>query len=344
MPTDEQRTTAVPVGTGGMVLRRQFILASLAIIGAPFPAMRAVGQTQKYPEKPIRLIVPFAPGGGVDAFARLLGVKLKQLNGYTIVVDNRSGANGAIGGLAVRDAKPDGYTLLFSAGTHVMARHVMQNAPYDPITDFTPIARAGEAPMLFVMSPNMSPRNLTELIAEARKQPDSWKFATSALGAPGHLATVAFNQLAGLDLPILSYRGTAPALNDVAGGHVRLMIDPIAALLPMAKGNKVKGLAVTSAKRTAIAPDYPTAAESGLPGLEYTSWYGVWGPKGLPADLVASLNKTINTAVQELDKEGQLAKLGFEAISETPTQFEEFTRSYVERNAELLKTAKFERI
>jgi tripartite-type tricarboxylate transporter receptor subunit TctC len=221
---------------------------------------------------------------------------------------------------------------------------VLKSAPYDPITDFSPIARVGEAPMMLVMSPKLPQRSLSEVIADARQRPDKWTFATPALGAPGHLATLAFNQLARLNLTIIAYRGTAPALTDVAGGHVQLLIDPVLALLPMAKDNKVKALAVTSAKRTQLAPDYPTAAESGLPGLEYASWYGVWGPKGLAPELVANLNETINSAVAQLEKEGRLAQLGIDAVVATPAQFADCAKSYVARNAELLKAAKFEPI
>ena len=344
MPKDQQRPSAVTTTTTGTVVRRQFFASSLALMGAPLLATQAVGQARTFPERPIRIVVPFAAGGGVDAFARLVAEKLRQKNGWTTVIDNRPGANGTLGATAVRDTDPNGYTLLFSAGTHVMARHVMKSAPYDPIGDFTLIARVGEAPMMLIMSPKMSPRNITELTAEAKKQPDKWTFATSALGAPGHLATIAFNHLSGLNLTVVTYRGTAPAMNDVAGGHVQLMIDPVLALQPMANANQVKGLAVTSAKRTALAPDYPTAAESGLPGLEHSSWYGIWGPKKLPADLVAELNTAVNAAVQELEKEGRLATLGIERVSESPSQFEEFARNYVAQGAELLKTAKFDPI
>ena len=342
MPKDQPRTPELPARAGRMLSRRQLVTSSLVIAGVPLLPAGSRGQARKFPARTVRIVVPFAAGGGVDAFARLLAEKLRQTNGWTTVVENKPGANGSLGGAAVKDAEPDGHTLLFSAGTHVMARQVMKSAPYDPLTDFSSIARVGEAPMLLVMSPKMTPRNITELIAEAKKQPDKWSFATSALGAPGHLATIAFNHLSGLNLTIIPYRGTAPGLNDVAGGHVQLMIDPVLALLPMASANQVKGLAVTSAKRTPLAPDFPTAAEAGLPGLEHSSWYGVWGPKKLPADLVTELNKTINVAVRELDKEERLSKLGIEPVSESPAQFEEFSKTYVEKNSELLKAAKFE--
>jgi tripartite-type tricarboxylate transporter receptor subunit TctC len=327
-----------------IIARRQFILSSLALASASGVATRSVAQTRQIGDRPIRIIVPFAAGGGVDVFARLISEKLRQKNGLTIMVDNRAGANGSIGGNAVKNAEPDGTTLLFSAGTHVMARQVMKNAPYDPIDDFASIARVGEAPMMLVVSPKVAPNNISELIAEARKAPKNWTFATSALGAPGHLAELDFNRLSGLNVLIQPYRGTAPALNDVAGGHVQLMIDPILALLPLANSRQVKGLAVTTAKRTPLAPEIPTASESGLAGMNHSSWYGVWGPKKLSADMVTQLNKMIGDAVQELRSEGQLAKLGIEPVSETPSQFEAFAKDYVTRNAELLRAANFEQI
>jgi tripartite-type tricarboxylate transporter receptor subunit TctC len=275
-------------------------------------------------------------------FARVLGEKLKETKGYTVIVENRGGANGAVGGGAVKQADPDGYTLLFSAATHLMAQQVMKNAPYDPIADFTSIARVGEAPMLLVMSPKLPQQTIAEVVADARKQPDKWTFATAALGAPGHLATVAFNRLAGLKLMIIPYRGTAPGLTDVAAGNVQLMIDPVLALLPMAQGGQVKGLAVTSAKRSSLAPDIPTAAESGMPGLEQATWYGVWGPKGMPADIVKTLNAAINDAIKALAQDGRLAKLGIEPVSETPEQFLEFSKKDLDRNTELLKSVDFQ--
>jgi tripartite-type tricarboxylate transporter receptor subunit TctC len=328
--------------TGGS--RRQFILSSLAMASASLVATRSVAQTRKAGDRPIRVIVPFAAGGGVDVFARLLSEKLRQKSGMTFIVENRAGANGSIGGNVVKNAEPDGTTLLFSAGTHVMAQQVMKSAPYDPIDDFASIARVGEAPMMLVVSPKVAANSIGELIAEARKAPEKWTLATSALGAPGHLAELDFNRLSGLNLLIQPYRGTAPALNDIAGGHVQMMIDPVLALLPLATSKQVKGLAVTTAKRTPLAPDFPTASESGLAGMDHSSWYGVWGPKKLSPDLVAQLNDMINNAIGELKSEGQLAKLGIEPVSETASQFETFARNYLARNAELLKASSFEPI
>lgn len=327
-----------------LIARRHFLLSSLAAASAALVSTPAVAQPKKLGDRPIRLIVPFAAGGGVDVFARLLAEELRQKNGLTVVVENRPGANGSIGAHQVLNAEPDGTTLLFSAGTHVMARQVMKSAPYDPIDDFAAIARVGEAPMLLVASPKIAANTINELIAEARKAQDKWTFGTSALGAPGHLAELDFNRLAGLNLLINPYRGTAPALNDVAGGHIQLLIDPVLALLPLAKSKQVKGLAVTTAKRTSLAPEIPTMAESGLAGMNHSSWYGVWGPKKLPAELIAELNGKINEAVRTLDGDGRLAKIGVSSVSETPAQFAEFAKSYRDRNAELLKAVNFEAI
>lgn len=327
-----------------MLTRRTFISATAAFTGAAAlnPAAAAFAQGAKFPNRPIRIIVPFAAGGGVDVYARLLAEKMTQQTGAVFVIDNRPGGNATIGGNAVKTAAADGYTMLFSAATHVMARQVLKNAPYDPLADFASIARVGEAPMLLVMAPDRKPATVGELIAAIKKEPGRWTFGTANLGAPGHLATLAFNQAAGLDTQIVAYRGTAPALNDVAGGHIQLLIDPVLALLPMARDKKVIGLAVTSGKRTRLAPDIPTVAESGLAGFDHASWYGLWGPKDMPPELVATINQMANNAVKQLDSEGRLSQLGIEPVVETPQQFAEYAAKYVARNSELLANAKFE--
>ena len=325
-----------------MIHRREFIASALATAGASFNVATSFAQAGGYPSRAIHIIVPFAAGGGVDVFARLLGEKLKEKRGVTVVIENRAGGNGSIGGQAVLKSEPDGHTVLFSAATHVMAKQVMKGAPYDPVTDFAPIARVGEAPMLLIMSPKLPPQNITELVAAARANPERWIFAAASLGAPGHLAEVAFNKLAGLNLTIAPYRGTAPALTDVAAGHVQLMIDPVLALLPMAKSGNVKAMAVTAAKRIPLAPDIPVASEAGMPGLEFASWYGVWGPKALPANIVGWLNAAFNEATQELAASGRLAELGIVPVSETPDEFAQFVVKDVKRNTELLQSVKFE--
>ena len=325
-----------------MISRRHVMALSLALSGAWSASGSAFAQTSPYPNRLVKMIVPFAAGGGVDVFARLIAEKLRSANGYNIIVENRPGASGTIGGNAVRNAEADGYTLLFSAGTQVMAQQVLKSAPYNPIDDFSFVARVGEAPMMLVMTNDRPQTTISAIVADFKSNPKNWNFGTAALGAPGHIATIQFNALAGVDVPIIAYPGTGPALNDVAGGHIQMLIDPLLALLPQARGGKVKAVAVTTAARTKLAPDIPTAAEAGLPGLVQSSWYGVWGPKALPSDLVAALNKTINMAVQDLDKEGKLEKLGIVPTTESPDAFRAFAADYLAKSAALLKAAKFE--
>ncbi len=295
----------------------------------------------KFPDNMIRIVVPFAPGGGVDSAARLLARQLQADLGVSVIVDNRAGASGTVGGKLVQTAPADGYTLLFSAATHVLAKQVLANPPYDPQTDFAPVARVGEAPLLMVTSPNLSPKNVREVIESVKKQPESWAAAVPALGAPSHLATLLLAKQGGLNLTTVAYKGTAPALTDVAGGHTQILVDSIISVLPMAKSGKVKAIATTSAKRSSVAPEVPTAAESGYPGLVYVSWYGLWAPKGTPDDRVQFLNKATNTAVAELTKAGSFAALGIEPVSESVEQFRKYIATDVAQSAELLKEAGF---
>ena len=196
--------------------------------------------------------------------------------------------------------------------------------------------------MLVIMAKDRPQKTIAEVVAAARKVPAQWVFAASSLGSMGYLATVAFIQNAGVDLTITSYRGTAPALTDVEGGHVQLMIDPLLVLLPQARAGAVKALATTTAKRSPLAPDIPTAAESGMTGLEFASWYGIWGPKGLPAEVVAWLDGAINAATGELIKAGRFAALGQEGVTGTPEEFARYIAADFKRSEALLKAAGFQ--
>lgn len=295
----------------------------------------------QFPSGTLRLVVPFAAGGGVDQAARLLGRQLQTDLGVSVIVENKAGASGTIGGKSVQSATPDGMTLLFSAATHVLAKQVLASPPYDPQTDFAPVARVGEAPLMLVIPPTAPQKNLKEVLDAARAQPDKWTAAVPALGAPSHLATLLLAQQGKLRLTMTPYRGTAPALADVAGGHVQLLMDSIISIQAMAKAGKVKAIATTMARRSKVAPDVPTATESGFPGMVYESWYGVWAPKGTPEDRVQLLNKAINKAVDQLDKSGALEALGIEPVQETTDQFRQYVAADVARSAELLKEAGF---
>jgi tripartite-type tricarboxylate transporter receptor subunit TctC len=301
----------------------------------------ALAQPAKFPEGPIRIVVPFAPGGGVDTAARLIGKQLQTSLKVPVYVDNKPGGNGVVGGQFVRNAAPDGHTLLFSAATHVLTKQVMSNAPYDPVTDFAPIARVGEAPLLMVITPTLAPNNLGEVVAAVKKEPQKWTAALPAMGAPSHVATLMFASQAKMQLTSITYKGTAPALADVAGGHSQILVDSIISLLPMVKSGKVKAISTTSAKRSSVAPEIPTARESGYPNLVYMSWQGMWAPKDTPQDRVNFLNTAINDAVAELVRTGAYSALGIEGVSETVAQFRQYIEKDVAQGAELLQGAGF---
>jgi len=317
---------------------RLLIAAACVVLSwSPAPA-----QPAQFPNRTIKVIVPFAAGGGVDVMARLFAEKAAPMLGVPVIVENRAGASGTIGGMVVHQAPPDGYTLLFVPLTHVMANAVLKSAPYNAVGDFTPVARVGESTMLVVMSPKMPQKTLAEVAEAARAKPAEWTIATSGLGSAGHVASIELNNVSKANMTITPYRGTAPALTDVMGGHVQILIDSILTLLPPARDGKVKALAITASKRSPLAPEVPTAAESGMPSLTFTSWFGFFGPKGLPDDVVSKLNATFNEAGRKLAEEKRLVPLGAEAVAETPADFGRFVHAQVERNTRLLQGAGFQ--
>jgi tripartite-type tricarboxylate transporter receptor subunit TctC len=320
------------------ISRRSLLLAAAAAAGVGTIGNAAA----ELPRGPLRIVVPFAPGGGVDTAARLIARQLQTNTGLAVIVENRAGGNGTVGGRAVQGAPADGNTLLFSASTHVMARHVMASPPYDPVQDFAPVARVAEVPLLMVVAPQLPQRSIREVIEAIRQQPDKWTAAIPALGSPSHIATLMLAQQGGVKLTMAAYRGTAPALTDVAGGHAQILVDSIIALLPMAKEGRVRPIATLSARRSATAPDIPTAAETGYPRLVQSTWYGVWAPRALPEARAATLNRAFNAAVADLSRAGALTPLGIEPVSETIDQFRRVVEADVSRGAELLRAAGFQ--
>ena len=304
-------------------------------------ASTAASAQTKFPDGTIKLIVPFAAGGGVDNAARLIAKQMQSNLNISIVVENKPGASGTIGAKFVQTSPPDGQTLLFSASTQALTKLVIANAPYDPLTDFAYVARVGEAPLLMVIPPNLPQNKLKEVMDAAKQNPDKWTAGLPALGAASHLATLMFAKEGNLNLTMTAYKGTAPALTDVAGGHSQILIDSIISLQSMAKAGKVKAIAVTSAKRSSVMPNVPTASESGYPKFVTESWYGIWAPKGTPDDRVQFLNKAANEAVRQLTKSGAFEQLGIEPVVESVEEFKKYTGKYISENAELLKGAGF---
>jgi tripartite-type tricarboxylate transporter receptor subunit TctC len=318
-------------------MRRRHLLGGAAGTLLAVPTLAQGG----FPARNIRMVVPYPPGGATDAMSRLAAQKIQEKLGVTVVVENRSGANGQVGSNAVLQAGADGYTILGSASIHVMARHVMRNVPYDPVTDFVPLARTARGPLVLVMSPQRPQRTVPEIVAAAKAEPARWTFATSSLGSAGHLGTIEFNRVTGANIEIVGYRGTAPALTDVAAGNAQLMFDPVLATLPMVRGGQLRGMGIATAARTALAPDLPTMAEAGLPGFEFYSWYGIWAPRGVPAEIVARYNAALVDGLREPAVVQRLTGLGFEPVAESVAEAERFITEDVRRNAELLRIANF---
>lgn len=312
------------------------------LLGIGFMSMASLVMAQgKFPDGTIKMIVPFAPGGGVDNAARLIAKQMQSNLNVTFIVENKPGANGSIGGKAVQTAPADGNTLLFSASTQALVKNVMSSPPYDPMTDFSFVARVGEAPLMMVISPSLPQTKLKEVVDAVKQNPDKWSAGLPALGAAAHLGTLMFAKQGNINLTTVVYKGTNPALTDVAGGHVQILIDSIVSLQTMAKSGKVKPIIVTSSKRSSVMPNVPTAVESGYPKFVTESWYGIWAPKGTPEDRVQLLNKAANEAVRQLTKSGAFVPLGIEPVTETTDEFRKYTQSYVNESAELLKGAGF---
>ena len=292
--------------------------------------------------KPLRLVVPFPAGGATDLLARSLAQRLGAGLGATVVVDNRAGAGGSLGSAEVAKAAADGNTLLLAtSSTHAIGPHLSANLPYKalgPDMDFTPIAHVANAPNVVLVPLSLPVANIRELVAYAKARPGQLNYASSGNGTIVHLTSEAFKAQAGLFITHIPYRGTALAIPDLVSGKTHLLFDSVVSGMPHVKDGKLKALAVTSATRSALAPDLPTVAESGLPGFVSTTWFGIYAPKGLAADLVARLNAEINAALRSTDVQERFARLGAEvAPPNTPAQFAALVAADSERWARIIK-------
>jgi tripartite-type tricarboxylate transporter receptor subunit TctC len=318
-------------------------LASIAAISwlAVSPMMAA----DAYPSRPVSVVVPLPAGGSVDGVARILAQALTESMGQSFIVENRAGgAGGVVGATYVAKAPPDGYTLLLQASIHVVTPLLNKNVPYDVVADFKPISLVAAGPLLVSTTPSVPANNLKEFFDLVRKDPAKFTFATSGLGSAGHLAIERLKREAGVDTLVIPYKGASPALTDLMSGQVQLMVDPMLSSLPLAKSGKIKALAVTSTKRAVIAPDIPTIAESGMNGFDFVSWYGVWGPKDLPDEIVAKLQSAIAKAVERPEVKDRFAILGFEPIGSTAEYFKTYMRDEMSKYDQIIKQSniKFE--
>ncbi len=311
---------------------------ALAAIAAAFAAANAFAQ---YPAKPLRLIVPFAAGGGNDNVARLVGKRLADSLGQPVVIDNRPGAGGVLGAELAAKAAPDGYTLfLGGVGSHAINPNLHERVPYDAIRDFAPIVLLASAPLILVVHPSVPAGSIREFIALARSKPGEFNYASNGNGSSSHLAAVMFDAMAGVSMVHVPYKGLSPALTDLLSGRVQLMFSSVVAILPHAKAGKLRGLAVTAGKRLSSMPELPTVAEAGLTGYEASSWYGVLAPAGTPGEIIAKLNSEIVKALEQPEVRNSLLAEGAEPVGGTPEQFAAHIRSEIERLGKLIREAK----
>lgn len=288
-----------------------------------------------FPARPVTMIVPFPAGGATDIMGRFVADRLGRELGQSFVIDNRAGANGAIGSELVAKAVPDGYTLLVvTAGTHAINKSLYRTLPYDPVRDFTHVGTIASAPNVVVVYPGVPAKTIPELIDYARKNPGALSFGSAGSGSTLHLSGELFKTMAGIDMVHVPYKGGSAAIADLLSGRIQLMFDSISPALPNIQAGRVRALAVTGAKRSPILPDVPTVAEAGLPGYVATAWFGVVGPANMPPVVTEKLNAALNRILSTDEARQQLTKLGGEPFIGTPEAFR------VHVNAEVAKWAK----
>ena len=305
-------------------------------------ATPTTAQTSNYPSKTITLVLPFAAGSGTDTTTRLISKELGTALGASIVIENKPGANGSIAASYVARSVPDGYTLFVTTNTtHSANPFLLKNMTYDPIKDFTPIARTGDLPFMLVINPDIPANSVAELIALAKKNPGKYSYASGSSSAIVSGAT--FAHLAGLDLLHVPYKSSPPALTDVIAGRVSMMFVDVPTGLPHVNAKALRALAVTTMNRSALQPQLPTMDEAGVKGFDITSWQGYLGPAGLPPDIVTRLNAEIRKVVERPDIRQQLAERGMEAFSGTPESFAAFLKEQLVLWEKLIANAGIEK-
>ena len=302
--------------------------------------LAALAQAQPYPAKPIHFIVPFPPGGGNDTVARAIAQQLGPDLGQPVVVDNRPGAGGSVGAELAAKSPPDGYTLfLAGVGSHAVNPNLHARLAYDPVRDFTPITLVATAPSVLVVNPAVPARTVAEFTAYARANPGKLNYASNGNGSAAQLAAAMYESMANVRMVHVPYKGIAPALTDLLSGEVQLMFGTVVALVPHIQAGKLRALAVTSRKRSALLPDVPSLAESGLPDYEAGSWYGVMAPAGTPREIVERLHGAIARALKQPDVAQRLAAEGAIVIGSTPAEFGAHIKAELARVGNVVRAA-----
>ncbi len=294
---------------------------------------------QPYPTKPIRLIVPFAPGGGTDITGRAIAMKLSEALGQTVVVDNRAGANGTIGADIAAKAPPDGYTLSMISSSHSVNPSIMKKLPYDLINDLAPITQATTQPYALILHPSVAAKSVKELIALVKAKPNSLNYGSSGTGGLSHLSGALLCSMTGITMTHIPYKGGSPALTDLVGGQIQILFSTILQAQSQLKGGRVRALAVTTARRSAGAPDLPTMQEAGVAGYEVAGWYGMVAPLKTPAAIIARLNTETVKALRAADIKDKLAADGSEPVGSTSEAFSLHIKTEVAKWQKLVKDA-----
>jgi tripartite-type tricarboxylate transporter receptor subunit TctC len=319
---------------------RATVIAAFSLLSFAAASAHGAENAQSFPSKPIRIIVPYSPGGTTDLLARAVGKHLSDVWKQPVIVENKPGVNGMLGADMVAKAPPDGYTLgIASPGSHAANASLYPNITYDTLKDFTPVTLAVSAPMLLVAHPSMNVKNVTELIALAKAKPGQISYASGGSGSSQHLAMELFNSTAGVQMTHVPYKGSAASYIDLLGGRVTLEFDVLPTAMPHTKNGKLLPLAVASSTRVPQLPDVPTVAESGLPGFESSSWYGLVAPANLPKDILAKLNGEIVKALKSPQITETLTKAGVIVVASTPEQFSTHIKDEVAKAGKIIRAA-----
>jgi tripartite-type tricarboxylate transporter receptor subunit TctC len=321
-------------------MKQRLLRTVVALVGIAAIAVAAPtgAQTPAYPTKPIRLVVPFPPGGATDIIARAVAQKLSETWGQSIVVDNRPGAGGNIGTELVAKAAPDGYTLeMGTVGTHAINASLYAKIPFDNVKDFAPIILVAGVPNVLEVNPSLPINSVQELIAYAKANPGKLNFASSGNGTSIHLSGELFKVMTGVQMTHVPYKGSAPALQDLVAGQVQLMFDNLPPSLPQIKSGKLRALAVTSATRAPALPDVPTVAESGLPGFEASSWFGLLAPAGTPPTIIAKINAEVAAWLASPEGKEKLASIGANAAGGSSEDFARHIQAETAKWAKVVK-------
>ena len=323
-------------------MRQRWLHAMTMLVGIAGIALAApsAAQAPAYPTKPVRMVVPFPPGGATDLIARDVAQKLSEVWGQSVVVDNRPGAGGNIGTELVAHAAPDGYTLeMGTVGTHAINESLYAKIPFDHVKDFAPVVLVAGVPNVLEVNPALPINSVQELIAYAKANPGKLNFASSGSGTSIHLSGELFKVMAGVEMTHVPYKGSSPALQDLIGGRVQLMFDNLPPSLPQIKAGKLRALAVTSATRAPALPDVPTIAESGLPGFEASSWFGILVPAGTPPAIIAKINGEVVKWLASPEGKEKLAAIGANAAGGTPEDFARHIQAETAKWAKVVKAS-----